>query len=98
MNLQSRYFQPRDTDACLLLLQRYPEYSRQLRSELPEVWRRLFDEQAMISCVVEDLDARPDARIVSFGADVYVTDSFMAESRAAREPHLTNRVIERELC
>jgi len=98
MNLRYRNFQPRDTDACLLLLQKYSEYCSQLLSELPKFWQRLFDEQAMISCVVEDLDARADARVVAFGADVYVTDTFMEESRTAREPHLTNRVIQRECC
>jgi hypothetical protein len=98
MDLRYRSFQSGDIAACLYLLQKYPEYGSQLLSSLPRVWRRWCDEQAMISCVVEDLHARTDARIVAFGADVYVTDTFMAESRAAHEPHLTHRLIQRELC
>jgi hypothetical protein len=98
MNLRYRYFQARDTDACVRLLKRYPEYSAQLLSDLPRLWQRLFDEQAMISCVVEDLDASAGAGVVAFGADVYVTDGFMAESRAAHEPYLTHRIIQQELC
>ena len=97
MNLQYRRFQPRDAAGCVRLLQKYPEYSPQILSALPQFWQRLFDEHAMISCVTEDLDPRTGASIVAFGADVFVTDTFMTEARAGREPHLANRVIQREL-
>src|SRR5262245_36396339 len=97
MNLQFRRFQPRDTAGCVRLLQQYPEYGPQLLPDLPQLWQRLFDEHAMISCVTEDLDARAGPGIVAFGADVFVTDAFMTEARAGCEPYLASRLIQREL-
>jgi hypothetical protein len=98
MNLRSRHFQQSDTAACLRLLQKYPEYSPQVFGELPRFWQRLLDDHAIISCVIEDCDAPAGERVMSFGADVFVTDAFMADARSAREPHLSARIIQRELC
>src|SRR5689334_10620278 len=97
MNLRYRLFHPRDTTACLRLLQRYPEYDHQLFADLPCFWKRLFDEQAMVAAVIESCGPRASDAVLAFGADVFVTDGFMAEARASREPGLVARLIRREL-
>jgi hypothetical protein len=97
MNLRYRSFHPRDTAACQHLLQGYPEYSPQVFAELPVFWKRLFDEEAMIAAVIEDSEAGIAKNIIAFGADVFVTDGFMAEARAGLEPGLADRLIRREL-
>ncbi len=51
----------------------------------------------MIAAVIESHDPRTPATIAAFGADVFVTDSFMADARAGREPGLTERLIRCEL-
>jgi len=86
MNLRYRSFHPRDATACQQLLQRYPEYSPQVFAALPTFWKRLFDEQAIIAAVIEDCQPGMPGTIVAFGADVFVTDGFMAEARAGCEP------------
>ena len=93
MNLRYRRFQPGDTTDCLRLMQTYPEYSPQLLAELPLLWKRLFDEQAMIAAVIEDCEPGKHASIVGFGADVFVTDAFMGEARGGREPYLSARLV-----
>jgi len=57
----------------------------------------LFDERAIIASVTDDVDPQRGASVVAFGASVFVTDGFMTEARGAREPYLTNRLIQREL-
>jgi hypothetical protein len=97
MNLRYRSFHPRDATACQQLLQRYPEYSPQVFAALPTFWQRLFDEQAIIGAVIEDCQPGIPGTIIAFGADVFVTDGFMAEARAGHEPGVTDRLIRREL-
>jgi hypothetical protein len=97
INLRYRHFHPRDTADCLRLLESRPEYDAQLLAELPLFWKRLFDEQAMLSAVVEQCDPGTPTQIVGFGADVFVNDSFIEEARTRREPGLTSCVIGREL-
>jgi hypothetical protein len=97
MNLRYRSFHPRDTTACLGLLQRYPEYSPQVLADLPRFWKRLFDQQAMIAAVIEEYEPGASSNIVAFGADVFVTDGFMVEARTELEPRLADRLIRREL-
>jgi len=97
MNLRYRSFHPRDATACQQLLQRYPEYSPQVFAALPTFWKRLFDEQAIIAAVIEDCQPGMPGTIVAFGADVFVTDGFMAEARAGCEPGIVNRLIRGEL-
>jgi hypothetical protein len=97
MNLRYRSFHPRDTAACQHLLQSYPEYSPQVFADLPVFWKRLFDEQAMIAAVIEDWQPGNPGTIIAFGADVSVTDGFMAEARAGLEPGVAERLIRREL-
>src|SRR5262245_46512213 len=64
MNLRYRNFHPRDTSDCLHLLESRPEYDAQLLAELPLFWKRLFDEQAMLSAVVEQCEPGTPTRIV----------------------------------
>jgi hypothetical protein len=97
MNLRYRSFHPHDTTACLGLLGRYPEYSPQAFASLPRLWKRLFDEQAMIAAVIKDCEPGTPAKVVAFGGDVFVNDAFMAEARAGCEPGLIDRLIRREL-
>ena len=97
MNLRYRSFHPRDATACQQLLQRYPEYSPQVFAALPTFWKRLFDEQAIIAAVIEDCQPGMPGTIVAFGADVFVTDGFMAEARAGCEPGIVYRLIRGEL-
>jgi hypothetical protein len=63
----------------------------------PLFWKRLFDEQAMLSAVVEQCEPGTPAQILGFGTDVFVTDSFIGEARTGREPGLTSRVVGLEL-
>jgi hypothetical protein len=97
MNLRYRSFHPRDATACQRLLQRYPEYSPQVLDALRTFWKRLFDEHAMIAAVIEDCEAGVPGTIVAFGADVFVSDGFMAEARAGHKPGVTDRLVRREL-
>jgi hypothetical protein len=97
MNLRYRSFEPRDTAACLRLLEPYREYSPQVRAALPTFWKRLHDEQAMIGVVVEDCEPERTPAIVGFGADVAVTNEYMAVARAGCEPGLADRLIRHEL-
>jgi hypothetical protein len=97
MNLRYRNFHPRDITACLRLLERYPEYTPWVFTNLPIFWKRLFDQQAMIAAVIEQYEPGAPATIVGFGADVFVTDAFIAEARAAYEPRLADRLVRREL-
>ena len=97
MNLRYRNFHPRDTADCLHLLESRPEYDARLLAQLPLFWKRLFDEQAMLSAVIEQCKLRTPTQILGFGADVFVTDSFIGEARTGREPGLTSRVVGLEL-
>src|SRR5262249_6735396 len=51
----------------------------------------------MVAAVIEDSLPGRSPRVVGFGADVFVTDTFMKEARTGCEPHLTYRVVSREL-
>jgi hypothetical protein len=97
MSLRYRRFHPSDTGACLCLLRTYPEYGPRLFADLPIFWKRMFDEQAMIAAVIEDDAPGTPATVVAFGADVFVTDAFMAKARAGCQPGLSERLIRHEL-
>jgi hypothetical protein len=75
MNLRYRRFHPRDIPACVRLMGPYVEYSPDALSDLPTFWRQLYHDQAMIAAV-ETYGANVDARVVGFGADVFVADHY----------------------
>ena len=91
MALRSRADRPGDFPACAGLLRGRLAYPADLVDRLPGVWRRLHEEQALVAAVVENLEAPPPARILAFGASVFVGDWFMRQARAAREPYLGAR-------
>jgi hypothetical protein len=97
MNLRHRPLERRDFEACVGLLRERLAYPAEILARLPEAWRRLLADEAIISAVVEDL-ARPAAsRIVAFGTSLFVTEAFMREACQGREPYLNARLIAHEL-
>jgi hypothetical protein len=97
MSLRYRRFHPHDIPACARLMEPYVEYSPDALSDLPTFWRRLYHDQAMVAAVIETYEANGDGKVVAFGADVFVTEEFAEETRDAREPCLSERLVRLEL-
>ena len=71
-------------------------YGADTLARLPIVWRRLLKDGALVAAVIEDRTRPSAARVVGFGASVFVTGAFMRQARAGTEPYLTARVIRAE--
>lgn len=93
MNLAHRTPRFDDFETCACILEEGFLFEEKVRAQLPAIWRRLFADGQMISAVVEDQERPPEARIVAFGATVFVTDQFMNEIQANPIPYLSVRVI-----
>jgi len=51
-------------------------WDAELRRNLPEIWRTIFDEGSMIASVTEDVGQPKDPIVMTLGASVIVTDEF----------------------
>jgi hypothetical protein len=97
MDLAVRPAAPSDTAAWLRLLRGHLAYDPDTLARLPAAWRRLLRDEALIGAVIEDRERPAPARILGFGASVFVTDAFMQEARAGITPYLTARLVREEL-
>jgi len=93
-----RPLEERDLPACLQLLRGHLAYPASILPEVPKVWRRLLRDDAVVTAVAEggSLDNKPGS-ILALGVVVFVTDAWMAASRAGHEPYLSVRTIRQEL-
>jgi hypothetical protein len=80
------------------LLKGHLAYPESILAEVPRVWRKLLREDAAVTAVAEagSLD-RDRGKILAFGMVVFVTDEWMTDSQAGREPYLSVRTIRQEL-
>src|SRR5215470_7559014 len=80
-----RPLEERDLPACLQLLRGHLAYPASILPEVPKVWRRLLRDDAVVTAVAEGgrLDTKPGS-ILAFGVVVFVTDAWMAASRAGQ--------------
>lgn len=72
-------------------------YDADTLARLPVVWRCLLRDGALVAAVFEDRTCPSAARVLGFGASVFVTREFMRQARASSDPYLTARVIRAEL-
>lgn len=52
-----------------------------LFGRLPEIWCALLRREALLSAVIEDLDASEGRRVVGFGVSVFLADEFVREAK-----------------
>ncbi len=97
MDLAFRGVSEADLPQCMSLLAGRLAYDGDTLARLPGAWRRLLRDGALVAGIVEDRTPPVDARILGFGASVFVTGAFMRQARAGTEPYLTARVIRAEL-
>ena len=98
MHLTHRRTEVQDLEALVGLLPDRFAYGENLLARLPVVSGQLLTSKSMISSVVEDQDRPRNARILGFGASVFVTPQFMHQARSDPVPHLGRRVISKILC
>jgi hypothetical protein len=93
-----RPLEERDFPACVELLRGHLAYPASILPELPEVWRRLLREDALVAAVVESrsLDGKP-GNIFAFGMVVFVTDAWIVAARTSEEPYLSMKTVRQEL-
>lgn len=97
MDLTYRPVEARDLAACVGLLPEAFECDPGLKACLPGVWRRWLQEERMVMAVIEDGLRPPAARLVGFGAGVFVTDEFAQEAKTTGTPYPTARIVQRWL-
>lgn len=97
MDLTYRPAEARDLAACVDLLPEAFECDPGLKARLPGVWRRWLQEDRMVMAVIEDGLRPPAARLVGFGASVFVTDEFAQEAKTTGAPYPTARIVQRWL-
>lgn len=95
MNLSYRTARIDDFDVCLSILREGFAFDDNARRQLPDIWQRLFRAGQMIFVVVEDADRPPEARIVGYGASVFVSDAFLGQLKDDPVPYLGARVIDK---
>lgn len=78
MRLRRRAAQARDLRTYPRRLTVRSRYGS-LFERLPEVWRALLEREALLSAVIEDLDAAEGPRAVGFGVSVFLTDEFVRQ-------------------
>lgn len=83
-----------DLDWCQSIEEDGFERRPALLSQLPRMWRRLLDEEAISMIQIEDQSTGVP---VAFGAGVIVSDECAASARTRTEPNLAVSILEREL-
>ena len=85
---------PADVEACSRLsLMDAAAYDAATRALLPKLWRELLAEGWTESCLLEDLDRPPPARLLGFGLVVFLADDFLDAARRPDAPPYVNRQI-----
>lgn len=80
MRLRRRPAQACDLRSCVQHLTVRGRYGS-LFERLPEIWCALLRREALLSAVVEDLDAPEGRRAVGLGVSVFLADDFVEEAK-----------------
>lgn len=96
MPLSHRPATPQDLDACWRIVRGDPFYPPALRETRTAFWRRMMEEEAILSVVVEDPDRPPETRLRAFSFSAFVSDAFAAEA-AALPPGIAGHLHARTL-
>lgn len=97
MDLTIRPFESADTPFCTKLLRPRVAYLPAVLAELPRVWSRWLEEDAMTAVVVEDHAQTSRQNIVGFAVGVFIDDAWLDTAMSAAEPYLSARTIAAEL-
>lgn len=97
MHLTHRPAERNDLTRCIALLRHDPTLSQDLLPYLPQFWLDRLAQDALIMSVVEDHERAATARIVSFGATLFVSDRFVEEAKSSRPPNISVQAIQEEI-
>lgn len=96
-DIMARPMVERDFDACASMLEGRLAYADRVVDDLPQIWLRLLEDEAMNAVVFENRSGSAGPVIVAFAASVFVTDAWAAAAKSGTEPYLTARTLHAEL-
>jgi hypothetical protein len=77
-----------DLERCFQVCGAAFAYTEPIRSQVPQVWQHLLQQNVLITTVIE-ANAYPHGRqIVGLGAAAFVTDAFMERAKASQRPYI----------